>query len=113
MASYDDLNTRQIWIVGVISAVLIAVTILAVQVLYFALLNWHEEAKLAGAEYNQSIDHIQEQELSLEQYGRDPETGSILIPIGRAMELVAERSIAEEQSEPPITEKVTNGNDAT
>lgn len=113
MASYDDLNTRQIWIVGVISAVLTAVTILAVQVLYFALLNWHEEAKLAGAEYTQSITHIQEQEVALGQYGRDPETGSIQIPIDRAMELVAERSKEQKPSTPPAEEKATDGNDAT
>jgi len=113
MASYDDLNTRQIWIVGIISAALTAVTILAVQVLYFALLNWHEEAKLADAEYTQSIAHIREQEMTLEEYGRDPETGSIRIPIGRAIELVAERSGAEEQNKPPTNEKATDDNDET
>lgn len=113
MASYDDLNTRQIWIVGVISAVLTAVTILAVQVLYFALLNWHEEAKLAGAEYTQSIAHIQQQEEALSQYGRNPETKAIMIPIDRAMELVAERSGADDQPVPPTEKKADNEHDAT
>ena len=113
MASYDDLNTRQIWIVGVISAVLTAVTILAVQVLYFALLNWHEEAKLAGAEYTQSIAHIEQQNEALMQYGRNAETGGYMIPIDRAMELVAERSGSDEQKTPPTEEKATHGDDAT
>jgi hypothetical protein len=92
MAQYDDLNTRQIWIVGIISAVLTAVTILAVQVLYFALLNWHDEAKLADAEYFQSISHIQQQERGMQIYGRNAESGAYEIPISVAMELVADRS---------------------
>ena len=111
MAAYDDLDTRQIWVVGIISAVLTAVTILAVQVLYYALLNWHDEAKLAGSEYTQSIDHIEKQELSLSEYGRAKE-GQILIPIDRAMELVAERSTSE-AVEAKSDNEATNGNDAT
>ena len=111
MAAYDDLDTRQIWVVGIISAVLTAVMILAVQVLYYALLNWHDEAKLAGSEYMQSIEHIETQQLSLAGYGRATE-GQILIPIYRAMELVAERSAAEAKDAKSDNE-ATNGNDAT
>lgn len=106
MASYDDLNTRQIWIVGTISAVLTAVTILAVQVLYFALLNWHDESKLAGAEYAQSSEQIDAQTASLTNYGRGTE-GQIVIPIDRAMQLVVERSEQSDVNDQKSTEEAT------
>jgi hypothetical protein len=109
MASYDDLNTRQIWIVGTISAVLTGVTILAVQVLYFALLNWHDETKLAGSEYAQSIEQVEAQTVSLTMYGRGAE-GQIVIPIDRAMELVVERSNVAEAADKQPGKKVEEDN---
>ena len=54
MAQYDDLNTRQIWIVGIISAVLTGITVLAVQVLYYAMLGIQQD-NMAEAEYTTSI----------------------------------------------------------
>ena len=37
MAAYDDLNVKRIFIVGIVSIVVTAVTALAVQVLYYYL----------------------------------------------------------------------------
>ena len=42
MAAYDDLNTKRIFIVGILSIVVTAVTALAVQVVYYSLVSWHE-----------------------------------------------------------------------
>lgn len=92
MAQYDDLNTNQIWIVGIVSALLTAITILAVQVLYFAMLGRHEASEMAGAEYTSSREAIQQQVEEINSYGRNAETGAYEIPIDRAMELMLERA---------------------
>lgn len=92
MAHYDDLNTKQIWIVGLVSTVLTGVTILAVQVLYFALLTSFEESRLATSEYTSSTAALAEQDQSLNSYSRNPENNRISIPIDRAMNIVIERS---------------------
>ena len=42
MADYDDLNTKRIFMVGILSIVVTAVTALAVQVVYYALVSWHD-----------------------------------------------------------------------
>lgn len=94
MAQYDDLNTRQIWSVGIISAALTVVTVLAVQVLYYALLARHNDVKLGQSEYTQSRQYLAEQASEIGRYGRDPETGAVQIPIERAIRLVIERSAA-------------------
>lgn len=91
MAQYDDLNSRQIWVVGIVSAALTAITIFAVQVLYFALLDRHNEVKLRNSEYTISNGYLAEQNAELNSYGRDDETGAVRIPIQRAMELVVQR----------------------
>ncbi len=40
MAAYDDLDVKRIFIVGIASVVVTAVTALAVQVLYYSLSEW-------------------------------------------------------------------------
>jgi flagellar biosynthesis/type III secretory pathway M-ring protein FliF/YscJ len=94
MARYDDLNTKQIWVVGLVSALLTAITILAVQVLYYAMLGSHEARVLAGAEYTSSKQAIEEQLNEINSYGRDSDTGTVQIPIDRAIELMIEQHAA-------------------
>ena len=50
MAAYDDLNVSRIWTVGIISVIVTAVTALAVQVLYYALVQWQSEAKIGQSD---------------------------------------------------------------
>ena len=51
MASYDDLDVKRIFTVGVGSIVVTAVTALAVQVLYYALVQWQDsETKAASSQ---------------------------------------------------------------
>ncbi|XZE52476.1 hypothetical protein SH139x_004171 [Planctomycetaceae bacterium SH139] len=90
MAQYDDLNTRQIWIVGIISAVLTGITILAVQVLYYAMLGLQQDS-MAEAEYTSSIRQLQMQTEQINSLGRDAEAGTIHIPIDDAMDLLIQR----------------------
>lgn len=104
MAHYDDLDTKQIWTVGLVSAVLTGVTILAVQVLYFALLNSFESSKLADTEYTSSIQHIALQKQRLASYGVDPETKKFHMPIDRAMKLFVQEQAETEK----VDEKVAN-----
>ncbi len=100
MAQYDDLNTRQIWIVGIVSAVITGVTILAVQVLYYALRNSHEAASSEQAEYTQSVAYIGKQTAELHQYGRDKETGNIQIPIDQAFNVILKKIASKPSAEP-------------
>jgi hypothetical protein len=88
MAQYDDLNTRQIWIVGIASAVLTGVSILAVQVLYYAFQTQHEASMSQQSEYVQSVSYIAGQQERLTKYGRDKDTGAIHIPIQQAFDLI-------------------------
>lgn len=95
MAHYDDLNTKQIWVVGIISAVLTGVTILAVQVLYYAMLESFEAEVLAKSEYVSSIKHIEDQRAQLGSYGvrvdEETQAKTYQIPIERAIDLLMER----------------------
>lgn len=104
MAQYDDLNARQIWAVGIVSAALTAVTILAVQVLYYALLNRHNDVKLAGSEYTASNAYLAAEAEQISRYGRNPETGAVQIPIDRAMTLVVERKSESAEAPQPSEE---------
>jgi hypothetical protein len=90
MAHYDDLDNKQIFMVGAVSAVLTLVTILAVQVLYYAMVRRHVTAQDVEAEFLESRQIVAAQRDRLNQYGRHPQTGNLLIPIDRAISLVVE-----------------------
>ncbi|QDV43004.1 hypothetical protein Enr13x_28560 [Stieleria neptunia] len=95
MAKYDDLNTRQIFIIGIASVVVTAVTILAVQYVYFLLVDAHKETLQAQSSYKRQNAVLNDQAGSISKYGADPLTGNITIPISKAMELVAQESQSE------------------
>ena len=109
MAKYDDLNTRQIFIVGIGSVVVTIVTILAVQYVYYLLVASHESVLQAESSYRRQNTILAEQFESVSQYGADPETGNVTIPIEKAMELVAQES----QSEADNHTDHANDKDAT
>ncbi len=92
MAQYDDLNVPRIATVGVISIVVVAVTALAVQVMYYALAEWQDSAKSAQSEYRRENMVLAEQKEQISTYGVDEQTGRVTIPIDQAMELVISKN---------------------
>lgn len=92
MAVYDDLDVKRIFTVGVFSIAVTVVTALAVQVLYYSLAQWQESETRAASDYRRQNRILQEQTEQISTYGVDPQSGNIIIPIEKAMELyVAEQ----------------------
>lgn len=94
MANYDDLNTKQIFIVGIGSVAVTVVAILAAQYIYFLLLDNHQEILQAESSYRRQNTILAEQSEEISKYGADPLTGNVTIPIADAMKLVAKESKA-------------------
>lgn len=94
MAKYDDLNTRQIFIVGIASVFVTVVTILAAQYVYYLLLDSHQAVLQAESSYGRQNAILAEQFEEISKYGADPLTGNVTIPISAAMEFVVEESRA-------------------
>lgn len=92
MAAYDDLNVKRIFIVGVISCVVVAVTALAVQVVAYSMLQWQQESKSAQSDYRRQNSILSAQKDQISSFGVDPDTGNITIPIDKAIELVAQEA---------------------
>lgn len=90
MAAYDDLDVRKIFIVGIGSIVVTAVTALAVQVLYYSLAEWQNAETQAASDYRRQNAILAEQTEQISNYGVDDQTGFITIPIDDAIKLVVE-----------------------
>jgi uncharacterized protein YpmB len=94
MAAYDDLNVKRIFVVGIASVVVTAVTALAVQVLYHSMAQWQKSETQAASNYARQNAYLQEQVDQVSIYGVDEATGNIVIPVQKAIEqMVEERSI--------------------
>jgi len=89
MAAYDDLNGKRITTISVISIAVTAVTVLAVQVIYFAMANYIESKKIAEAVYTRSNASLEQQFEEVESYGVDPDNGNVTIPVSEAMKKMA------------------------
>ena len=89
MADYDDLNTNRIFTIGIISIVVTAVTALAVQVVYYSLVQWHEADLAEKSSYRRQNKVIADQSDELTILGVDETTGNLTIPISKAMQLIA------------------------
>ena len=92
MAAYDDLDVKRIFLVGVISLVVLAVTALAVQVISYSMLQWQQESKSAQSNYERQNRILGDQQRQISTYGVDPASGNITIPIEEAIKLVAEEA---------------------
>lgn len=103
MADYDDLNVKRIFTVGIASVVVTAVTALAVQLLYYSMLEWQDVETKAASDYSRQNSILSAQEAGISNYGVDEETGNIIIPIDKAMEY-----LVSEGTKPP-----SNSNNAT
>lgn len=98
MAKYDDLNTKQIFIIGIGSVVVTIVTILAVQYVFYLLVAGHQDQLAAESSYRRQNSVLAEQMKGISQYGADPATGNVTIPIDQAMQDVV-KEFRPEQSD--------------
>ncbi len=89
MAAYDDINGKRLATVSVISIVVTAVTILAVQVIYFAMADMVDSEKIRNAVYTRSNHALEQQSKGLTQYGVNPENGNITVPVEETMKKMA------------------------
>ena len=92
MAQYDDLNVKKIAIVGVISIGVTVVTALAVQVLFYALADVTDSAKVASAKYTRQNEVLAAQTAEISHYGVNPDNAKVTIPIETAMKMIVAES---------------------
>lgn len=92
MASYDDLNNRQIFTVAIIAVALTFIAILASQVVYYALAERHQLVKEAQGRYVEGDTVLQQQSQTLDSYGVNEETGQLQVPVSEVMRRMAEHS---------------------
>lgn len=88
MADYDDLNNKRIFGVAILSVVVVAVTALAVQVLYFWMVRIQEDHTASMSSYARSSRVLSEQSAEIADFGVDESTGNLKMPIEKAIELV-------------------------
>ncbi|TWU04959.1 hypothetical protein [Stieleria varia] len=92
MAKYDDLDVKRIFGVGIASVVVTAVTALAVQVVYYHMVESTAKLKSEQSSYETQNSILATQMESISGYGVDAETGNVVIPIEEAMELAVQES---------------------
>ncbi len=111
MADYDDLDTKRIFTVGILSIVVTAVTALAVQVVYYSLEHSQKAEKTAQSNYGRQNRILQAQSAEISEYGVDETTGNYTIPVSDAMDLMLAESSSSSASavveEKEIVESVT------
>lgn len=104
MAAYDDLNIKRIFIVGIASVVVTAVTALAVQVVYYTMVQQQEAKTLASSSYTRQNQFINAQREELSEYGVSETTGNIVVPVSEVIDLMVGGKAESE---------LTDGNDET
>ena len=92
MAAYDDVNVKRIFAVGIISVVLIAVTALAVQVLFYNMLQWQQDERAAQSSYASQNQSLQEQSDAISTYGVNTENGNFIVPVDQVMTAMAKEA---------------------
>ena len=91
MAAYDDLNVKRIFNVGILSIVVTAVTALAVQLVYYWMVQWQQAETDAASDYRRQNSILAEQQAEISTYGVDEQTGNIIIPIDKAIDLMVQQ----------------------
>lgn len=99
MAKYDDLDTRQIFVIGIGSVLVTIVTILAVQYVYYLLVDAHQTQLQADSSYSRQNQVLTDQTDSISHYGADPATGNAIMPIEKAMQAVIEEAHSENNAD--------------
>ena len=105
MAQYDDLPIQRIIVVGLLSIAITIITVLGVQVLYFGMLGYVDEGKMAASTYRESIEVLAAQSKQISLFGVDEANGRITIPVDEAIKKLD--SAAKSES----NEKKSNTND--
>lgn len=92
MAAYDDLDGKRIAGISVISILVTAVTVLAVQVLYFAMAGWVDSQKVDTSTYARQNKILAEQVEEVSSFGIDSDNGNVIVPVEKVIEtMVAEQ----------------------
>lgn len=86
MAAYDDLDGKRIATISVISILVTAVTVLAVQVLYFAMAGWVDSRKVDSATYARQNKVLAEQVEEVSSFGIDANTGNVTVPVDQIID---------------------------
>ena len=92
MAAYDDLDVKRIFVVGIASVVVTAVTALAVQVVYYAMAQQQKTETAAASNYARQLSILKEQKDEISTYGVDELTGKLVIPVEDAIEIIASQA---------------------
>lgn len=111
MAAYDDLDVKRIFLVGIISVVVTAVTALAVQVMYYNLAQWQQSETAAASNYQRQLQILDEQTQQISTYGVDADTGNITIPIDKAIELMVSEQKTQNSSNASTSGPKSNRDD--
>lgn len=101
MAAYDDLNVKRIFVVGVASIVITAVTALAVQVLYYSMALTQERETLEASSYARQNEILAQQFEQVSKFGVDETTGNIVVPVDKAIEKMVREASAEDDLASP------------
>ena len=96
MANYDDLNVPRIAVISVLSVVTTAVTILAIQVLYYAMAQYVENQKIQQATYARPAAVLAEQAAEVSSYGVDESTGNLTVPVDDVIKQMAAQAGSDE-----------------
>lgn len=96
MAAYDDLNVKRIFIVGIASIVVTAVTALAVQVVYYTMAEQQKAETAAASNYMRQNSILDAQQKEIEERGVDESTGKLVIPVDDAMRILSTQANTDE-----------------
>ncbi|QDT64835.1 hypothetical protein [Calycomorphotria hydatis] len=106
LAHYDDIDTKSVGFVATVSAVLVFVTIVAAQVLYYNYQSGERQRKVLTSGDGEYGLTIKEQHGQMAEYSAvDAEQGVYAIPIQSAMELVVEEYKTEGGKKEDYSEK--------
>jgi hypothetical protein len=105
MADYDDLDDKRIFSVGILSVIVLAVTALAVQVVYYYMENAQEVKTAAESSYGQENTILSQQTEQINSFGVDPQTAQIMIPIEQAIQKVVKKRGTDQNSTNRAPEK--------
>ncbi len=105
MAAYDDVDAKRIFTVGILSIAITAVTALAVQVVYYYMVQIQTAETAAASDYTRQNTILKQQQDEIATYGVDPITGNIVIPINKAIELMVD----DKKTESPTSDSNDDG----
>lgn len=89
MAAYDDLDNKRIFAISIGSIVVVAVSALAVNVLYYWMVRMVEDDTAAMSTYDRQNRILVRQTEEIENFGVDSE-GRIQVPIEQAIRAVVD-----------------------